>query len=234
MTWGGNSEIHEPSYVSWNYWLLQWRYLWVADCSRCKQWGHQMCHTSEQTKTFHIFFTSFHHVILGSVLFLLSPSVYSVWFNQHHLYVAHVKTMSNPSLITKLTGSNPNLIVVLCGMPTIQYSARSTRLSVRLSKLACPNIVQVVKVSWRKAHRHHRWMVQLYSPSGGTVSSHDGTLVPPGEYDWTCAHLSPQPKRQIDRFRFLHSAWQKVPILYNGHDYPPELPLPMGGFGRPI
>jgi len=30
---------------------------------------------------------------------------------------------------------------------------------------------------------------------------HEGTLVPPGEYDWTCAsfgHPSPQPKRQVD------------------------------------
>jgi len=44
------------------------------------------------------------------------------------------------------------------------------------------------------------------------------------------AHLSPQPKWQIDWFsHFLHSSWQKVPILYNGCPYPPELPLPMGG-----
>ena len=33
-----------------------------------------------------------------------------------------------------------NQMAVLCGMPTIQYSARSARLSVRLSKWACPKI----------------------------------------------------------------------------------------------
>jgi len=31
-------------------------------------------------------------------------------------------------------------MAVLCGMPTIQYSARSARLSVRQSKWTCPNI----------------------------------------------------------------------------------------------
>jgi len=30
-------------------------------------------------------------------------------------------------------------------------------------------------------------MVQSYSPGGGNVFSHEGTLTPPGEYDWTCA-----------------------------------------------
>jgi len=33
-----------------------------------------------------------------------------------------------------------NLMAVLCGMPTIQYSARSAWLSARLSKWACPKI----------------------------------------------------------------------------------------------
>jgi len=30
---------------------------------------------------------------------------------------------------------------------------------------------------------------------------------------------------------FLHSSWQKVPIIYNGRPYPPELPLQIGGSG---
>jgi len=34
-------------------------------------------------------------------------------------------------------------------------------------------------------------MVQSYSPGGGHVSSHEGTLAPPGEYDWTCASFGP-------------------------------------------
>jgi len=33
-----------------------------------------------------------------------------------------------------------SLMAVLCGMPTIQYSARSARLSVQLSKWVCPKI----------------------------------------------------------------------------------------------
>ena len=33
------------------------------------------------------------------------------------------------------------------------------------------------------AERRRRQMVQSYSPGGGNVSSHDGTLAPPGEYD---------------------------------------------------
>ena len=45
-------------------------------------------------------------------------------------------------------------------------------------------------------------MVQSYSPGGSNVSSHEGTLAPSGEYDWTCAffaHLTPYPKPRIDR-----------------------------------
>jgi len=30
---------------------------------------------------------------------------------------------------------------------------------------------------------------------------------------------------------FLHSSWQKIPILYNGRSLPPKLPLLMGGSG---
>jgi len=57
---------------------------------------------------------------------------------------------------------------------------------------------------WHKADRRRRPMVQSYSPGGSNVSCHEGTLAPPGEYDWAYAsfgHWSPQPKRQIDRFR---------------------------------
>ena len=50
---------------------------------------------------------------------------------------------------------------------------------------------QVVKVIRHKAHRRRRRMVQCYSTGAGNVSSHYGTLVPPGEYDSTCASLGP-------------------------------------------
>ena len=75
-------------------------------------------------------------------------------------------------------------------------------------------------------------MVQSYSPGGGNVSSHEGTLAPPGEYDWTCASLGPMESttQTANRSlkRFLHSSRQIVPILYNGRPYPSELPLQMG------
>jgi len=48
------------------------------------------------------------------------------------------------------------------------------------------------------------------------------------------ADWSPQPKRQMDRFQpFLHSLWHKVPILYNGRPYPPEVPFSMGDLDLP-
>jgi len=42
-----------------------------------------------------------------------------------------------------------------------------------------------------KARHCRRWMVQCYSTGDSNVSFHQGTLVPPGEYDWTCASFSP-------------------------------------------
>ena len=77
-----------------------------------------------------------------------------------------------------------------CGMPTIQYSARSAWLSVRLCKKACPKVT-MVKVICHKALRRRTLMVQCYSTGDGNVSFHKGTLVPSGEYDWTCASLGP-------------------------------------------
>jgi len=75
-------------------------------------------------------------------------------------------------------------------------------------------------------------MVQCYSTGDGNVSFHKGTLAPPGEYDWTCASFDPL-ESTTDTANgsvqsFLHSSRQKVPILYNGRPYPPELPLPVG------
>jgi len=80
-------------------------------------------------------------------------------------------------------------------------------------------------------------MVESYSPGGGNVSFHEGTLVPLGEYDWTCASFGRPPEFTTQTTNrlvkpFLHSR-QKVPIVYNGRPYPPELPLPMRGSGAP-
>ena len=63
------------------------------------------------------------------------------------------------------------------------------------------------------------------------------TLAPLGKYDWTCASFSPlesTTKMANGSVQpFLHSLWQKVPMLYNGHPYPPELPLLMGHLDLP-
>jgi len=79
---------------------------------------------------------------------------------------------------------------------------------------------QVVRVICHKAHRRHRRMVQCYSTGDSNVSSHEGTLAPPGEYDWTCASFgllkSTTETANESVQPFLHSLRQKVPILYNG------------------
>jgi len=61
---------------------------------------------------------------------------------------------------------------------------------------------------------------------------HMGTLAPPGKYDWTCACFSQLQFTTQTANRlvqpFLHISRQKVPILYNGRPFPPNLPLLMG------
>jgi len=49
----------------------------------------------------------------------------------------------------------------------------------------------VIKVIWHNAHRCRRSMVRCYSTGDGNVSFRQGTLAPPGEYDWTCASFGP-------------------------------------------
>jgi len=41
-----------------------------------------------------------------------------------------------------ITMGGHNQTALLCGMPTIQYSARSAQLSVRLSKWSCPKMTR--------------------------------------------------------------------------------------------
>jgi len=53
----------------------------------------------------------------------------------------------------------------------------------------------------------------------------EGTLAPHGEYDTTCASFClPESTTQKVNWSvqpFLHSWWQKVPILYNGRPFSP-------------
>jgi len=80
-------------------------------------------------------------------------------------------------------------------------------------------------------------MDQCYSTGDGNVSSHEATLVPLGKYDWICASFGPMESTTKtangSAQPFLHSLRQKVPILYNGRPYLPELPLPMGDLDLP-
>ena len=121
-------------------------------------------------------------------------------------------------------------MAVLCGMTTIQYLARSARLSVWLSKWACPKMTSG-QSNWHKAHRRRKRMVQCYSTGDGNVSSHEGTLAPPGEYDWIVhpsAHSSPQPKWLIDRFSHFCTAHSSV-VGHAGHVlYPNNCPIAWG------
>jgi len=68
----------------------------------------------------------------------------------------------------------------------------------------------------------------------GLFSSIEGTLVLPGEYDWTCVSFGP-PKSTIQMANwlvqpFLHSSRQKVPILTMGSSFPQNCFFP-GGSG---
>ena len=57
---------------------------------------------------------------------------------------------------------------------------------------------------------------------------YEGILVPPDEYDWTCASSGPPESTTQTADRsvqpFLHSSRQKFPILYNGRPFPPNFP----------
>jgi len=113
-------------------------------------------------------------------------------------------------------------MAVLCGMPP-QYSTRLEALGYLCDCLSGRvQRWQVVKVIWHKTHWRRRRMVQCYSTGDGNMSSHEGTLAPPDEYDWICASFSPlestrpQSKRHLDQFSRLHRWLRSVPVLYNG------------------
>jgi len=108
-------------------------------------------------------------------------------------------------------------MAVLCGMPTLQYSARSARLSVRLSKWAWPkrtsgqnNLAQdasppqtdgsIVFARWRQCflpwrHIGATWRIRLNACFLGLSVSTTQTI-----------NRSVEP--------FLHMSRQKVPVLY--------------------
>jgi len=65
----------------------------------------------------------------------------------------------------------------------------------------------------------------------------EGTLAPPGKYDWTCASFGPPESTTQTANRsvqpFLHSSRHKVPILYNGRPFPQKIAPSRGGIWPP-
>jgi len=76
-----------------------------------------------------------------------------------------------------------------------------------------------------------RWFSRIHQVAP-MCPHREGTLAPPGEYNWTCASFgSPESITQTANrlvLPFLHIARQKVPMLYNGRPFPPKLPLLVG------
>jgi len=75
-------------------------------------------------------------------------------------------------------------------------------------------------------------MVHWYSTGDDNVSFLKGTLAPPSEYGWTCASFGPL-ESTADTANgsvqsFLHSLWQKVPILLMGAPIHQNCPFPCG------
>jgi len=97
----------------------------------------------------------------------------------------------------------------------------------------------MVKVMWHKA-------VSQPQTDGSFVfarlrqcvllPSHEGTLAPPTEHNWTCASFCPPESITQTASRsgqsFMHRSRQTVPVLYNGH-LPPKIAHSHGGSGPP-
>jgi len=74
------------------------------------------------------------------------------------------------------------------------YYVECPQYSTRLEAFRClcdGHVQQVVKVICHKVHRCRRRMVPCYLTGDSNVSSHEGTLAPPGEYDWTSTSFGP-------------------------------------------
>ena len=88
-------------------------------------------------------------------------------------------------------------------------------------------------IIFKAASLPHGQTVQSYSRGGANVTSHEGTLAPPREYDWTSASFGP-PKSTTQTANwsvqpFYHSSRHKVPnSLYftAGAPFPQNCPFP--------
>ena len=110
-------------------------------------------------------------------------------------------------------------MAVLRGMPTIQYSARSTRLSGRMT---CPKITCG---AYRRRRRFNA--IRQVTTTCPPMRAHWRHLANTIQLVCPAAHSSPQPKRQIDRFSCVCtddsgvSLYFTMPVSYS------KLPVPM-------
>jgi len=93
---------------------------------------------------------------------------------------------------------------------------------------------QVGKVIWHKAVSPQQTDADssIVFTMCANVPYHEGTLAPPGEYDWTCAsfgHPSPQPKRQVDWLSHFCTAHGRKSLYFTmGAPFPQNCPFLWG------
>jgi len=130
------------------------------------------------------------------------------------------------------------------GLTRWLYCVECPQYSTRLEVLGClcdcvsGRVQQVVRVIRSKAHRGRRLMVQCYSTGASNVSLHEGTLAPPAwQIRLNLCILQPTVVHNRNGkwigSAVLYSLRHKMPILYNGLPYPPEVPFPTGDLHLP-
>jgi len=94
----------------------------------------------------------------------------------------------------------------------------------------------VVKVISHKAASPQQTDGSIVSAKWWQCALSWGHMVPPGEYDWTCASFDcfapPKFTTQMANLSvqpFLHSSRQKTPIVFSGRPFPQKFSIPIGG-----
>jgi len=105
-------------------------------------------------------------------------------------------------------------MAVLCGMPTIQYSARSAWLSVRLCKSACPKITS--GQSHLRIAAIHGWfnVIRQVTATCPSTRAHLRHLANTIELVHPSAHSSPQSKRRMDKFSRFCTAYGRKCLCF--------------------
>ena len=122
-------------------------------------------------------------------------------------------------------------MAVLCGVPTIQYSARSDWLSVRLWKWVCPKITSGQSNLTRRIVAVNGWfsVIRQVTATCPSIRTHWRHLANTIELVHSSAHSSPQPKRQMDRFsRFCTAYVRKCLYFTMGSPIHQNCPFPWG------